>query len=69
MATDREERKNTCCCPYCDAEIARAVLPCCQVCGVEVLYCPRCHEAMSPTEESCPHCGADIRKEVAGGEG
>lgn len=68
--TDKSEQMNKpCCCPYCDAEIAKAALPCCQVCGVEVFYCPKCQEAMSPTERYCPNCGADIREEVARGEG
>ena len=40
MTDKSEQMDKPCCCPYCDAEMARAALPWCQVCGVEVFYCP-----------------------------
>ena len=69
MTDKSEQMDKPCCCPYCDAEMARAALPWCQVCGVEVFYCPKCHEVIERDDRVCPHCGASIEEEVARGEG
>jgi len=54
-------------CPFCDAEIAEAAFPYCEVCGVNILHCPKCGLSITRGTEKCPHCGADIRKAVTGG--
>ncbi|MFX1265471.1 MAG: zinc ribbon domain-containing protein [Promethearchaeota archaeon] len=69
MAKKREIGKGPICCPFCDVEITDTTLPFCQACAVEVLYCPKCHEAISRDSEVCQHCGADVREEmIKGGE-
>ena len=50
-------------CPYCDEEIMEADLPYCQVCGVTVLYCPKCRKPVPRDKNICPHCGAEIKGE------
>lgn len=69
MKDSGEQMSKACSCPYCDAEIAREALPWCQTCGVEVLYCPKCHEVIGRDDRVCPHCGASIEEEAARGEG
>ena len=34
---------------------------------VRVCYCPKCRQAMPRDRQRCPHCGADIKGEVAKG--
>ncbi len=68
MTEKGEQTNRPCCCPYCDAEMARAALPWCKECGVEVRYCPKCHEAIGRDDRICPHCSADIREEATTGE-
>lgn len=67
MADKREKMSEPCYCPYCDEEIARAAMPWCEPCGVEVLYCPKCRRAMPRDAKVCPHCGIDVAGEVAEG--
>lgn len=64
MADKSEKAKKPCSCPYCDEEIARASLPWCEACGVEILHCPECHQAVPRDVKSCPHCGADVAHEM-----
>jgi len=54
-------------CPFCDEEIAEAAFPYCEACSLKVLHCPKCGLALPRDKETCPHCGADIRKSVAKG--
>jgi predicted amidophosphoribosyltransferase len=54
-------------CPYCDEEIAEAAFPYCEACGLKVLRCPKCGMSVPRDKETCPNCGADIRKEAAKG--
>ena len=65
MAEKPEPTKGSCCCPYCDAEIAKAAFPYCQACEVTIFYCPKCRKAVPRDKAVCPHCGADTRQEVA----
>jgi endogenous inhibitor of DNA gyrase (YacG/DUF329 family) len=48
-------------CPYCDEEVMEAEFPFCQLCGVNILYCPECHKPVSRESKVCPECGAEIR--------
>ena len=61
MMTEQKGAKERCFCPYCDEEIMKADLPFCQVCGVEVFYCPECRKPLPRDKRECPHCGAAIR--------
>lgn len=54
-------------CPYCDEEIAEAAFPYCEACGVKLFCCPKCQQPVPRDKQVCPHCGADIREEVAKG--
>jgi ribosomal protein L37E len=61
------EEKEHIYCPYCEVEITEVKLPLCQACGVSIFYCPVCRKPLPRNKESCPHCGADIRKKAAKG--
>lgn len=67
MANRPEATKRPCCCPYCDAEIGEGVFSYCQACKVEILYCPKCGQAIARDKRLCPHCGADVEGEAAKG--
>lgn len=67
MAEKCEQIKEHRFCPYCDAEIAEAAFPYCEACQIEILYCPKCREALPRDKQICPHCGADIKGEAAKG--
>ncbi|MFC2052352.1 zinc-ribbon domain-containing protein [Chloroflexota bacterium] len=60
MAEQKEEKKHLFC-PYCDDEIMTAGFPYCQVCGLTVFYCPKCHKPLPREDKVCSHCGAEIR--------
>ena len=69
MADKRKPIKEPRYCPYCDAEIAEASFPYCEVCEVEIFSCPKCQQPVPRDKQECPNCGADIREEAAkGGE-
>ena len=57
MGAQRKTKKERICCPYCDTEIAEAVLPFCQACKVQVFFCPECRKPVSREDKVCPHCG------------
>jgi len=61
MADNSEPIKGPCCCPYCDAEIAEAAFPYCEVCEVKIFYCPKCREPVPRDKKVCPHCGVEIK--------
>lgn len=67
MAVKDNTQKKPHFCPYCDEAIAEAAFPYCEACGLKVLRCPKCGLTIPRDKEKCPHCGADIRKTVAGG--
>jgi len=67
MAGKTKELKERHSCPFCDADIAEAAFPYCEACAVKVLRCPECQMTVPRNVEKCPHCGADIRKTMAGG--
>ena len=67
MANKRESIKEPRYCPYCDAEIAEATFPYCQACEVDIFNCPKCQQTISRDNKTCPHCGADIKREAAKG--
>ncbi len=67
MAAKRKQIKEPRYCPYCDAEIAEAAFPYCEACEVEIFACPKCQQPVPRDKQVCPHCGADIRGEVAKG--
>ena len=48
-------------CPYCDEKLLKSELPHCQICGVQVFYCPQCKKPVSREKRVCPECGAEIR--------
>jgi hypothetical protein len=50
-------------CPYCDEEIMAADLPYCQVCKIEVFYCPECGKPLPREKRVCPHCGVEVKGE------
>ncbi len=54
-------------CPYCDEEIAEATFPYCEVCQVEIFYCPKCQQPVPREKKTCPHCGANIKREASKG--
>jgi predicted amidophosphoribosyltransferase len=54
-------------CPYCDEEIAEAAFPYCEACGLQALRCPKCGLSVPRDNETCPHCGADLKKAAAEG--
>ena len=66
--TEQGEQKQLSC-PYCDEEIISADLPYCQACRITIFYCPKCRKLLSRDNRICPNCGADIRLEVAKGNG
>jgi predicted amidophosphoribosyltransferase len=68
MANKRKPTKEPRYCPYCDAEIAEAAFPYCEACEVEFFSCPKCHGVIPRDEKICPHCGSDIREEIAKGD-
>jgi hypothetical protein len=59
-----EQKKESCLCPYCDAEMTEEDLPCCLVCNVSLFYCPQCGKPLHGDSKVCSHCGADARGEV-----
>ena len=64
MAEQKEKREQVSC-PYCDGEVMKADLPYCQACGVTIFYCPQCRKPLSRDKKVCPHCGAEIKGEIA----
>lgn len=60
MVEEHKSEKEGCKCPYCDVEIAKLELPCCQACGVTIQYCPKCDKPVPPESKLCPYCGAEI---------
>jgi predicted amidophosphoribosyltransferase len=60
---EQKEKKEHRFCPYCDEEIMKGDLPFCQVCGLEIFYCPRCRKPVNRDNRVCPHCGAEIKGE------
>mgnify|MGYP001120890356 CR=1 FL=1 len=67
MAAKRKAVKGPRYCPYCDMEIAEVSFAYCKACAVEIFYCPKCQQPVPRDKQVCPHCGADIREEVAKG--
>jgi len=66
MAEKGKETQSLCspyCCPYCDEEIKKTSLPCCQACGIMIFYCPKCRKPLPRDNKICPHCGAEIKGE------
>ncbi len=61
MMTDQKATKEHCVCPYCDEEIMKANLPCCQACGITIFYCSECREPLPREKRVCPHCGAEVK--------
>ncbi len=59
--TERKERKEHLCCPYCNEVIMEADFPYCQTCQVTTFYCPRCRKPLPRKNRVCPHCGAAIK--------
>ena len=67
MAVKNNAKDKAHTCPYCDEAIAEAAFPYCQACGLKVLRCPACEMVVPKDTRKCPHCGADIKKTIAGG--
>jgi len=65
MADEHKPEEERRVCPYCDEEIAEVSSSCCQACGVTIFYCPKCRKPVPRDNRICPHCGAEIRGEVA----
>ena len=61
MMKEQKEKKEHLFCPYCEEEIAEALLPYCRACGVTMFYCPKCRKPLSRDNRVCPHCGAKIK--------
>jgi hypothetical protein len=51
------EAQVTCVCPFCDAVVDISA-PWCEVCEVEVRFCPVCEEPLPQDAGECPSCGA-----------
>jgi len=65
---DKNATSNEChTCPYCDEEIAEAAFPYCEACRVNILRCPKCGLAVPRDKETCPNCGAVLKKAAAEG--
>ena len=47
-------------CPFCDKDMGVEDMPFCQLCGVEVFYCPNCHRGVARDTKKCPGCGTPI---------
>jgi len=52
-------------CPFCDEAIVKAAFPFCQSCGIELIVCTECGQAMASTKRVCPSCGARVTKSKA----
>jgi glycosyltransferase A (GT-A) superfamily protein (DUF2064 family) len=52
-------------CPFCDEEIVKAAFPFCQSCGVVLVVCEECGQAVASTKRVCPTCGARLKKSKA----
>ena len=61
MMVERKEERKGFFCPYCDIELVESNLPLCQVCGVNIFYCPDCRQPLPRANKVCPHCGAKIK--------
>jgi predicted amidophosphoribosyltransferase len=48
-------------CPYCDKDISELQYPYCDVCKIEVFYCPECRQPVPRENRTCPKCGAEIK--------
>ena len=53
-------------CPFCDEEIVKAAFPFCQSCGVVLVVCEGCGQAVASTKRVCPTCGAKVVKSKPG---
>ena len=51
--------------PYCDRPAGGVLMPYCNACGVEILYCPQCQEPVSRETKKCPNCGFEIIPETS----
>ncbi len=60
-AEKRDIEKSHCFCPYCDSELEEESPMFCQACRVVIFYCPRCRKPVSREDDTCPHCGAEIK--------
>ena len=67
MAEKRDPIKEPRYCPYCDAEVVEAAFPCREACEVELFYCPKCQQPVLRGKKTCPHCGANIKREASKG--
>ena len=63
MEAEEKAGKKQLFCPYCDGPVDKTMLPYCQVCGIEVFYCPQCQEPVPRENRTCPSCGAEIKGE------
>ncbi|MFC2021711.1 zinc ribbon domain-containing protein [Chloroflexota bacterium] len=59
--TQQKEKKEAPFCPYCDSEMIKESVSCCQACGVTMFYCPECRKPLPRDNKVCPHCGTEIR--------
>jgi len=61
MGTEEKAKKKRLFCPYCDEEITAADFPYCQACKITIFYCPECRKPLPRENETCPHCGTEIK--------
>ncbi len=63
MAAEHKVEREHRFCPYCDEEVAEVSWPYCDVCNVDIFYCPKCRKPVPRDKRICPHCGAEIKGE------
>jgi len=58
--TEKKGEKKHLFCPYCEAEIIKAVFPYCHACGITIFYCHKCRKPFPRESKVCPHCGTEV---------
>lgn len=56
MEKPERRQRETCKCPYCDAEIDEPAAIC-VTCEMVIIECVHCGEPVRQGVEKCPHCG------------
>jgi nitrogen fixation NifU-like protein len=49
-------------CPYCETQLDETP-PICKSCKIQFVECPSCGKLAASSENACPHCAAELKKD------